>query len=316
MNRNRLAFLDYFFILRPILFFPGWSTMLAGYFIGYKYLIYAPMLSGPEIDYLTLTLLLITYGMLMGSVFVLNQLCDIESDQQNKKLFFIADGMIPVRNAMIEVVVLAVGSIGLGFYLNRALGITYLLFFALTGLLYNYAPFRLKDRPWGSLFANAVMGGLAFAIGWLAVNPWGSSILTDVIPYISFNTSLYFFTTFPDIEGDRKAGKKTLAVKFGHEKIIIASFSLFIAGAVSTFILNDMQAMIFYGLSLPFFIRTAVTREIADSIRTTKFGIFFFALSICLKWPVYLMVMVAGFFGTRLYFGKRFGMSYPNFMGK
>ncbi len=290
--------------------------MLAGFLIAYKNAIIAPMFSGSEIDYPMLAILMISYGMLMGSVFVLNQLCDIESDQQNRKLFFIANGMIPYRNALIEVFILAISSVGLGFYVNFAVGITFILFFILTGILYNYAPFRLKDRPWGSLLANALMGGLAFVIGWLAVHSWHQTLFLDIIPYISFNTALYFFTTFPDIEGDRSTGKKTLAVQFGHKKIIMASFCLYLVGGVSTILLKDMQAAVFYTLSLPFFILTVWTGEIAESIRTTKFGILFFALSICLKWPLYFIVMVTGFFGTRWYFGKRFDMSYPNFLGK
>jgi len=316
MNSNRLAFLDYFFILRPILFFPGWSTMLAGYFIVYNHSIFSPLIFSSEIGYFRIILLMLSYGMLMGSVFVLNQLCDVESDHQNKKLFFIAEGMISPRNALMEVVILACLSVGAGFFLAPAVGAAYILFFILAGLLYNYSPFRLKDRPWGSLAANALMGGLAFMIGWLAVQPLGTVIFLDIIPYLCFNTALYFFTTFPDIEGDRAAGKRTLTVIFGHRRIIVVSFTVYLAGAISALILNDAQAGFFYLLSLPLFVKTIRTGEIAASIRATKFGILFFALSVCLKWPVYFAVMVTGFFGTRIYFKHRFGMSYPNFLGK
>jgi len=316
MSRDRLALLDYFFVLRPILFFPGWSTLLAGYLIVYKGSLYQLMIAEPEIDYPQLGILMISFGLLMGSTFVINQICDIESDHKNRKLFFIAEGMIPVKTAFFEVLILSAAAVIMGFYLNTEVGIIYLLFFLFTGILYNYAPFNLKNRPWGSLIANAAMGGLAFAAGWLAVNPWHPEILHDIIPYICFNTALYFFTTFPDIEGDRAAGKKTLAVIFGHEKVILFSFMLYLGGTFAVILLKDMQAAVFYALSLPFFVRTLWTREISDSIRTTKFGIFFFALAMCLKWPLYLIVMITGFFGTRLYYKKRFGFSYPNFLGK
>ncbi len=316
MSRDRLALLDYFFVLRPILFFPGWSTMLAGYLIVYKTSLYRLMIAESGIDYYQLVILMISFGLLMGSTFVINQLCDTESDHKNRKLFFIADVMIPVNTAFAEVLILAAAAVITGFYLSTRIGIVYLLFFLVTGVLYNYAPFSLKNRPWGSLVANAVMGGLAFAAGWLAVNPWHTKILQDIIPYICFNTALYFFTTFPDMEGDRAAGKKTLAVIFGHERVILFSSMLYLGGALSVVILKDMQAAVFYALSLPFFVRTVMTKEIPDSIRTTKFGIFFFALAICLKWPLYLIVMITGFFGTRIYYKKRFGISYPNFLGK
>ena len=315
MSHSHPGFFDYFFILRPILFYPGWSTMLAGYFIAGRQTFNALMVSDARVNYPLLGLLMISFAMLMGSAFVLNQLRDIESDQHNKKLFFIADGVIPASHALVEVIILAVTATGLAFLVDPVIGVAYLLFFVLTGILYNYSPFRLKDRPWGSLTANALMGAITFAIGWLARYPLEMHLFLDMIPYLLFNTALYFFTTFPDMEGDRAAGKKTLAVIFGHERIITVSFVLYVTGLICVVLLKDFQAAVFYILSLPFFITTIRKRTIADCIRTTKFGILFFALSICLSWPLYLGVMVAGYFGTRLYFRKRFNLNYPNFRG-
>jgi len=314
-NARWFSRLDYIFVLRPMLFFPGWSTMLAGFFIDSKYSWFDYYKNSQTIDYFNLIFLLIGFGMLMGSTFVLNQIKDIESDLKNKKLFIISNGYLSRKSALYEVILLFVISLILSFNINLTVGILFLIFFLVTGIGYNFKPLILKDKPWGSLFANAVMGWIAFAIGWCAVKSIGWQIFIDSIPYLLFNTSLYFFTILPDIEGDKSATKKTLAVQFGHKPIIISSFLIFIAGFIFALILNDRQALVFYLFSLPFFLRGVFTLKISHSIQTTKYSILFFALSICIRWPWYFIMMLSGYFLTKYYFKKRFNLDYPNFSG-
>jgi len=68
-------------------------------------------------------------------------------------------------------------------------------------------------------------------------------------------------------------------------------------------------------LTMPLFIKDMYIMEMPVAVKTTKYGILFISLSICLKWPVYFLLMVVGFYGTKLYFKKRFRMDYPNFSG-
>jgi 4-hydroxybenzoate polyprenyltransferase len=252
----------------------------------------------------------------MGSSFILNQIRDVVSDRQNKKLFILHDGLLDNRLLMLEAGLLAVLSVILATFVNMPLAVLTILFFIVTGLLYNFAPFSMKDRPWGSLLANMIMGGLAFAIGWCARQPYEPGMIPDLLPYLLFNTALYFFTTLPDIEGDRQAGKKTLAVLFGPPLLIRTAFTFYVAGLILSILLKDIQSMIIYFLSLPFFIRTVLTLRITETLRATKFGILFFALTVCLQWPFYFILMVAGFYLTRFYYKFRFNFNYPNFSGK
>jgi 4-hydroxybenzoate polyprenyltransferase len=297
-----------------MLFFPGWSTMLAGYFIDHKgqWLPY----SGFVYDWQTLILLIGGFGMLMGSCFVFNQLQDMESDRKNRKLFLISDGILSAATARMEGILLAIISLIFGFYISFQVGIFFLFFFVLTGYAYNFKPFKMKDRPWSSLTANALMGWLAFAIGWSAKKPMEIDLLIDSLPYLLFNTALYFYTTLPDRQGDLAAHKHTLAVQYGQKKIIWLAFILFVSGLLSAIFLADRQAILFYVPAIPFFLLTIGRGKIADTLRATKYGILFFALSVCLRFPYYLVLMITGFFATRFYFKTRFHYDYPNFGGK
>jgi len=53
-ERSWLTRLDYFFVTRPMLFFPGWTTMLAGYFIADKGELYPLNMTDAQVDYLLL----------------------------------------------------------------------------------------------------------------------------------------------------------------------------------------------------------------------------------------------------------------------
>jgi len=315
-NLTLLSRLDYLFILRPMLFFPGWSTMLAGYLIGYKSTFFSPLYSFNDISYAEVFLLLLSFALIMGLSFVLNQIADRESDKINQKLYFISEKFITVESAYKEVWILLTVGLLIGLIVNPAVFALYILFVILTGYLYNFPPAALKNKPWGSLIANALMGWFAFAIGWAANNAPTIELIIDSLPYLFFNTSLYFFTTLPDIGGDESSNKNTLAVKFGINAVITAAFLLYGLSLMSALVLDDIQALFFLVLSIPFFGKTIISYSVVDTTRATKFGILFFALSICLKIPVYFLIMVGGFFATKFYFRYRFNLNYPNFSGK
>jgi 1,4-dihydroxy-2-naphthoate octaprenyltransferase len=134
-----------------------------------------------------------------------------------------------------------------------------------------------------------------------------------MLPYLFFNTALYFYTTLPDIEGDRKSHKHTLAVDYGIKPLLRAAFLLYILSGLSAFYFGDIQALFFIVLSLPFFIMTVVKMNIESAILTTKFSILFYSLAVCFKIPPYFLLMAALFFFSRWYFKKRFGLNYPSF---
>jgi len=314
---NVLKYLDYFFVLRPMLFYPGWSTLLAGYFIVFKDRLYLKPEEWHSIEFGLLGLLFVAFAMAMGGSFLLNQLADIESDLKNKKLFLISEGHISKKAAIAEVIILLLGSLFLSFTIGPGILITMILFIVITGYLYNFQPFKFKDRPWWSLWANMAMGFLAFVLGWLAIHEQISpSLFIDALPYLFFNTALYFYTTLPDIEGDRQANKKTLAVQLGLKAIVYLAFIFYLGSLITTLVLKDHLAMIIVLPALPFFLWTLIRPQVSATIRTTKFSILFFALAVCLKIPFYFVLMVMGFYFTRWYFKARFQFDYPNFKGK
>jgi len=310
-----IRYLDYFFVLRPMLFFPGWSTMLAGALIIHKNSLFNTRIFASSDQILELFILMIAFAAAMGASFLLNQIKDIESDLKNQKLFIISKGHISKKGALIEVGLLSAFSLFLAYYLHLRIMLLMVIFLILTGYMYNFRPFRAKDHPWSSLFANASMGAVAYALGWFWINSVSKTFVTDLLPYLLLNTALYFFTTLPDLKGDRQSNKTTLAVKYGIEKIITVSFILFMLAVAIALYNKDIQIIFVLALSFPFFLAAIITRSTAKAVMATKFTILFFAVMVCLKLPAYFILMVMIFFCSRWYFKKRFNFDYPNFKG-
>ncbi len=311
-----LKSLDYFFVLRPMLFFPGWSTLLAGYLIAWNGRILLPANHFMAFNYGEIALLLILFGAAMGGSFLLNQIQDIDSDRSNNKLFFLSEKHISKRAAVWEAALLIVFALTLALAIDRILFVAVGAFILITGYAYNYRPFAFKDNPVTSLLANAAMGWLAFAIGWLAQKSWSTELIFDALPYLFFNTALYFFTTLPDVEGDRANNKNTLAVTHGVAFVIYCAGGLFAVALLSAIWLSDVFALTMLVPSLPFFARAVIRRSVEAAVQSTKYGILFFAIAVCLKLPFYLLLMIAIFGFTKWFFRKRFNFNYPNFAGR
>lgn len=308
--------LDYFFVLRPVLFVPGWSTLLAGYLIASKNTLFFEADDILNHNYIEISILLILFSCAMGASFLLNQMRDVESDLKNNKLFFLSEKHISKKVAIVEIILLISTAIILAFSFNILVVIDTVLFIIITGYLYNFEPFNLKDKPWGSVAANSAMGFLAFAIGWHSLQEYTGSVWVDVLPYLFFNTALYFYTILPDVPGDKNSNKLTLAVIKGEKFVINISTLCFVVAIILTFILKDSFALFFILVTFPFSLYAFIKKEISSTIRATKFGIFFFSVVICLKLPHYFILLLTVFIMTKWYFKIRFQYNYPNFKGQ
>ena len=316
---NRLRLLDYVFLTRPILFFPGWATLLIGYAAAVGEHQYLSSINHgsyfPAFFNTSLILSLLAFTLAMGGCFVLNQVYDISSDKVNKKLFLLGDGFISVKNGYRESIFLIVLSFLPAAFLNPELLLAIFLFNLITGYFYNIRPFAVKNTPLWGLAANMAMGWLAFVIGWLTRAELSSSLFIASLPFLFFNTALYFLTTLPDFDGDAKTGKVTFPVKYGMVKTINLCLFFFILAFIISIWHKNEYMLVVSVLTAPFMIRLYFYKTVQAAIVAVKAGISFFALVVCLKFPLFLVLMALTFFLTRFYYKNRFGYDYPNFKG-
>jgi 4-hydroxybenzoate polyprenyltransferase len=315
-----LKYLDYFFITRPMLFFPGWNTLIAGYlasvgetnFIGILFTNHYQWYYW--IDDLGLSMLLFMAA--MGASFILNQLKDIDSDRRNKKLFLIGERYLSFRSTVWESIVLAMLSLGLSFWLGLNSFVLICLFILITGYLYNFKPFYFKNRPIWGLLINMMLGWIAFAMGWSVRSNLNIQLIWTSLPYLFLNTGLYLLTTIPDRDGDAATGKQTFCVKFGVGKTIFLSVFLYGLSVIFAFIIKDNIILIIDLLLLYWIIQMTVIKTSLSIVKSIKMAIFFFSLVICFKFPTYFFLMITIYYFTKAYYRQRFNFNYPNFSGE
>lgn len=314
MNRMVKLF-DYFFVLRPTLFFPVWTVYAAGYLAYYKFSAAVSDRAAPTLEATALSLLGIL-TLLMGSGYILNQLCDIETDRRNRKLFLIADRHISPLAAWTETVALGAFAVVASFFYGKLISALLVTIFLLTGIFYNVAPFAWKGRPLLGLFANALGAQLIFMAGW-----WSQSIewhlpWQHALPYMFAVAAVYLYTTLLDLEGDAGTEKKTFGVHYGFAATAIAGCGLELGALIAAWWLQDF--VIFYPalIAAPFFVLAAIKQRLIEVSRAIKLPIVFLALAICLKiWP-YFFLLAFVFYFSRWYYRRRFGLTYPNLAAK
>ena len=301
--------LDYVAVLRPTLLFPVWTLVLLGYHYG-RTSIETPKPPQPLQLWATLSL----YTLLMGAVYIINQIADKETDAANDKLYLVAQGYVKLQILQWQIAILITLSILLSllvFWENPAY-LTLILLSIILGFTYSVRPFRLKGVPIVDLCANALgYGSIAFLIGWLTIAPIGIEAIWRSLPYLLSVAAAFVNTTLPDIKGDSLGDDRTTGVWLGKKLACRLSLVLLIAAIVSSIFLKDWIAGAAGVVCLPIFVYMNFRPMQNVIVWSTRVGILILSLCAGVLFPLYLLWFGIVLFGTRWYYTTRFGIRYP-----
>ena len=260
---------------------------------------------------------LVIYTFIMGGIYVLNQIMDIETDRINKKLFILADGYLPVKHAYFELAVLWL----LAFIISLRFGLIFLFFIIISlllGVLYSLPPIKIKGKPILDTLSNGFgYGMINFGVGWLIFRNFEWSMFLKFLPYFLSISAVFINTTIVDIKGDKEAKEITTAVFLGKNLSYVISSILMLAAIIISFILKDLICLIPALVSLPLFIYVAfyalLKNKIQRNLTIASFRLpgLIFTIITGFLYPPYLLVLAVLLIGMRIYYRKRFGISYP-----
>jgi len=306
--KKGVEILDYVFLIRPTLFYPIWTFFLAGVWGGMRFGKGTCDFAHPVGPlWVAVGLTLVT-----GGIFILNQIQDVETDRVNGKLFLLANGIIPVKEAYLEAALLTVWGLALGFWIDSRIGLGFFVLFVLSGWLYNYPPTRWKNRPVMGLLINGTGGLVIYSLGWMVGGGRGFVPLRVVI-YALAGVAVFLNTTLPDMEGDAETGKITFGVRYGVKKTVVWAFVLEIFAVGLAFWFRDWLLFIPGLVVLPFFLMSAAKQTMVEVLRATKFSVLALAAAVCVVFPWYLLPVFGVFFFSKWYYRKRFDFEYPSF---
>ncbi len=291
---------DLFFLSRPTLFFVNWIILLLGHHaVGGA--------GGPA-----LWLLMVEYACISGAAVIVNQLHDLESDRENGKLFILQKGYVSESAALC----LAWSLFALGALLAIGLGtlnfLLTLLFFALTGIVYNKPPLATKDRPLAGMLTLALACAALFvqsaALG--GVGPLLRA-LPESLPILLACLGVGLLTTIPDMEGDAAAEKLTFARRYGVDRTYLAA----LASLLLCLLCSWMLANPFVGLpalgAVVLLLWGVFTRPRERAAAISRWAILLQALAVCSLAPFFGLLMIVYYAAARFYYRERFGIVYP-----
>lgn len=180
------------------------------------------------------------------SVSYTNDYWDIPTDRINTQRTLLTGGsgelttgLLPPWIALVAAAICQVTALLLALWIGLSAISWGLLLIALgAAIFYTTPPLKLAWRGWGE-FTTAV-------VSTLIVPAWAYSLQTGrvngelvllVAPLIPFVMSLFLTITTPDIEADRKVGKRTLAVRVGSNQIAVLYAGLLLSAYLVAVIL-------------------------------------------------------------------------------
>ncbi len=307
-GRPGLRPFDFVFLLRPPSLVPLWIFQLAGAKA-------ASSGSGVSLHPILLSkdvfIGLASMTLLLGGAFILNQIRDVETDRLNRKLFYLAQGIVSIRAAWIELALVWAGAGVLAAFMPAEFRWIVVGGLALS-ITYSLPPVAAKARAPFDLVWNAAGFGLAAtAAGWASVAPLSGALVAPAIAYATAVAAVIASTTIPDVPGDRALGLRTTAVVLGPRKTSgLVIFLLALAGVIGWWS-RDLVAFLGPVLSLPLYVRAHRTGRRAHRLAASQMAVAAFALVAGFRSPVLIGLLACVYFGTRAYYRARFGMAYP-----
>lgn len=181
------------------------------------------------------------------AVLAINDAYDLPGDLLNprKSKSPLLDGRVTLEDAKHLAHAAAVASLALSLFVGWVftLGV---LFALVLGWAYSVPPVRLKTRAGFDVASNSLaLGTFGPLAGWAAVNPDLSDFpwlmaLQGTLAAIG----LYLPTTLADLEADRAAGFRTIAVRLGAQSTYRLGFAFWIAAAGLSVVLAALDAVI------------------------------------------------------------------------
>lgn len=258
-------------------------------------------------------LILVCLTLTAAGAYYINQVYDYESDERNRKLGFLQNGLVSAKTAMALFIALSVVALGTAVLFSLATFAIILFLFVLS-YFYSAPPLRLKDHPTGGWLANAF--GYGFVIP-LSVMPditfHNAGLLGWDNPFYFFLAvgSIYVLTTLPDREGDMNTGKRTLAVVLPRGVVISLALAFMLASAWVAYYSGYFALMYISIVSAVPILLCFIIRSPRMELLSAKLPILLLTLLAGYFFPVYFLFIVAIVFGTRIYYRKRFSVTYP-----
>jgi 4-hydroxybenzoate polyprenyltransferase len=303
---------DMVMVTRPVLIIPVWGFCALGFQR-------AHILQQQQVFFVTHShaayLSILLFSLSVASVYILNQIADIEVDKENGGIPLIANGIISVPVSWAAAVISGLIPILTGIFLKQYIIAIASVTTIFLGYIYSFRPLRFSGRPIVDFLSNATgYGFIAFGLGWSCggMSVVSPTFITAALPYFMLMCAGSISSTLPDCEGDSRDGKNTTTVVFGYLTAHKIAMTALIAALGFALHSGDLVAAICAGASLPFYFGYLYMKNRFFMEATYKIGGGLCMMAAFIGMPLFMIPSIIVFGVTWLYFRIRHGINYPS----
>ena len=317
IHKKIVPLLDVIMITRLSYFFGVWAMVCIGMYIG--------DLINNSIDINSTTLSIPTSILFLGisficaSIFIVNQIYDLEVDKINNKAKII-DNFISIDFSKKILFFLLPTGFLLIIFIDILVVLPMVLLYLICGMLFTNQNFNFKQN----MFMNflfyiilaflLILSGLIYSRSDMTIISLFSLSLKFIFLFLLIYGAVVLAINILDQEGDQKSNRITIPQNIGIRFTSIIAFLMCLFSFFIGLYLEEPLSVVSSISSIPFFLYLIFRGKDKDVIRSIRYPILLINFYLFMIFPLLFYPIVITYYISKYYYWHRFSMHYPTLL--
>ena len=317
IHKKIVPLLDVIMITRLSYFFGVWAMVCIGMYIG--------DLINNSIDINSTTLSIPTSILFLGisficaSIFIVNQIYDLEVDEINNKAKII-DNFISIDFSKKILFFLLPTGFLLIIFIDILVVLPMVLLYLICGMLFTNQNFNFKQNMFMNflfyiiLALLLILSGLIYSRSDMTIISLFSLSLKFIFLFLLIYGAVVLAINILDQEGDQKSNRITIPQNIGIRFTSIIAFLMCLFSFFIGLYLEEPLSVVSSISSIPFFLYLIFRGKEKDVIRSIRYPILLINFYLFMIFPLLFYPIVITYYISKYYYWHRFSMHYPTLL--
>ena len=317
IHKKIVPLLDVIMITRLSYFFGVWAMVCIGMYIG--------DLINDSIDINSTTLSIPTSILFLGisficaSIFIVNQIYDLEVDKINNKAKII-DNFISIDFSKKILFFLLPTGFLLIIFIDILVVLPMVLLYLICGMLFTNQNFNFKQNMFMNflfyiiLALLLILSGLIYSRSDMTIISLFSLSLKFIFLFLLIYGAVVLAINILDQEGDQKSNRITIPQNIGIRFTSIIAFLMCLLSFFIGLYLEEPLSVVSSISSIPFFLYLIFRGKEKDVIRSIRYPILLINFYLFMIFPLLFYPIVITYYISKYYYWHRFSLHYPTLL--
>ena len=317
IHKKIVPLLDVIMITRLSYFFGVWAMVCIGMYIG--------DLINDSIDINSTTLSIPTSILFLGisficaSIFIVNQIYDLEVDEINNKAKII-DNFISIDFSKKILFFLLPTGFLLIIFIDILVVLPMVLLYLICGMLFTNQNFNFKQNMFMNflfyiiLALLLILSGLIYSRSDMTIISLFSLSLKFIFLFLLIYGAVVLAINILDQEGDQKSNRITIPQNIGIRFTSIIAFLMCLLSFFIGLYLEEPLSVVSSISSIPFFLYLIFRGKEKDVIRSIRYPILLINFYLFMIFPLLFYPIVITYYISKYYYWHRFSLHYPTLL--